>query len=140
MAGSWIISGCVYIAPLKALVRERVRDWNERLQRLNIRAVELTGDSTPDIRILRSAKVVITTPEKWDGITRSWEIRQYVKDVALVIIDEIHLLGVERGAVLEAIVTRLKLMAAKQKSKDPVRIIGLSTALANAGDVAEWLD
>lgn len=50
---------------------------------------------------------MITTPEKWDGITRSWEIRQYVKDVALVVIDEIHLLGVERGAVLEAIITRL---------------------------------
>lgn len=71
------------------------------------RTVELTGDHTPDIRSLKSANIVITTPEKWDGITRSWEIRQYVKDVALVIIDEIHLLGVERGAVLEAIVTRL---------------------------------
>lgn len=70
------------------------------------RTVELTGDHSPDIRSLSSAKIVITTPEKWDGITRSWEIRQYVKDVALVIVDEIHLLGVERGAVLEAIITR----------------------------------
>uniref|UniRef100_A0A1I7VPC0 Activating signal cointegrator 1 complex subunit 3 n=1 Tax=Loa loa TaxID=7209 RepID=A0A1I7VPC0_LOALO len=130
---------CVYIAPLKALVRERVSDWNEKLQRLNISVVELTGDHSPDIRSLSSAKIVITTPEKWDGITRSWEIRQYVKDVGLVIVDEIHLLGVERGAVLEAIITRLKMMAAKQESHNPVRVVGLSTALANAGDVAEWL-
>uniref|UniRef100_A0AAF5PWB9 U5 small nuclear ribonucleoprotein 200 kDa helicase n=1 Tax=Wuchereria bancrofti TaxID=6293 RepID=A0AAF5PWB9_WUCBA len=130
---------CVYIAPLKALVRERVSDWDEKFRKLNIRTVELTGDHSPDIRSLSSAKIVITTPEKWDGITRSWEIRQYVKDVALVIVDEIHLLGVERGAVLEAIITRLKLMAGKQGSRNPVRVVGLSTALANAGDVAEWL-
>ncbi|VDK81594.1 unnamed protein product [Litomosoides sigmodontis] len=130
---------CVYIAPLKALVRERVSDWNEKFRSLNIRTIELTGDHSPDIHSLSSAKIVITTPEKWDGITRSWEIRQYVKDVALVIVDEIHLLGVERGAVLEAIITRLKLMVEKKKAHSSVRVVGLSTALANAGDVAEWL-
>uniref|UniRef100_A0A915CIG8 U5 small nuclear ribonucleoprotein 200 kDa helicase n=2 Tax=Parascaris univalens TaxID=6257 RepID=A0A915CIG8_PARUN len=133
---------CVYIAPLKALVRERVNDWSETLGRLmRFRTVELTGDHTPDVRSLAAARLVITTPEKWDGITRGWETREYVKDVALVVIDEIHLLGVERGAVLEAIITRLKLMASKQCSDStPVRIVGLSTALANAGDVAEWLN
>lgn len=52
------------------------------------------------------ATILITTPEKWDGITRCQETRSYVKNVELLVIDEIHLLGVERGAVLEAIVTR----------------------------------
>ncbi|VDK53455.1 unnamed protein product, partial [Anisakis simplex] len=106
------------------------------------RIVELTGDHTPDIRSLRQAQLVITTPEKWDGITRSWEVREYVRDVVLVVIDEIHLLGVERGAVLEAIITRLKLMAMKRRSdgSNTVRVVGLSTALANAGDIAEWLN
>uniref|UniRef100_A0A0N4UZQ9 Activating signal cointegrator 1 complex subunit 3 n=1 Tax=Enterobius vermicularis TaxID=51028 RepID=A0A0N4UZQ9_ENTVE len=132
---------CVYIAPLKALVRERVIDWNKKFsQLLGMKCVELTGDHTPDLRSLSEAKLVVTTPEKWDGITRSWESRAYVREVALVIIDEIHLLGVERGAVLEAIITRIKLVSAKQKNINPLRVIGLSTALANAGDVAEWLD
>uniref|UniRef100_A0AC35TTN2 Helicase C-terminal domain-containing protein n=1 Tax=Rhabditophanes sp. KR3021 TaxID=114890 RepID=A0AC35TTN2_9BILA len=85
-----------------------------------------------------------TTAEKWDCITRSWETRSYVKKVDCVIIDEIHLLGVERGAVLEAIITRLKIINEKRvdqnnKAISPCRIVGLSTALANAGDVAEWL-
>jgi hypothetical protein len=39
------------------------------------------------------ADVLITTPEKWDGISRNWQHRSYVSSVALVIIDEIHLLG-----------------------------------------------
>lgn len=42
---------------------------------------------------LQAAHVIITTPEKWDGISRSWQTRNYVKQVALIIIDEIHLLG-----------------------------------------------
>lgn len=68
--------------------------------------VELTGDHTPDVRSLKTAMIVITTPEKWDGITREWEVREYVKQIVLLIIDEVHLLGVERGSVLEAIITR----------------------------------
>uniref|UniRef100_A0A914CEE6 Activating signal cointegrator 1 complex subunit 3 n=1 Tax=Acrobeloides nanus TaxID=290746 RepID=A0A914CEE6_9BILA len=132
---------CVYIAPLKALVRERVLDWRKKFdEKMKIKIVEVSGDHTPDLRTLEAASILITTPEKWDGITRSWETRDYVKNVELVIIDEIHLLGVERGAVLEAIITRLKLIARKRElDKLPVRLVGLSTALANAADVADWL-
>lgn len=93
----------VYIAPLKALVRERIEDWKDRLeQRLGRKVVELTGDVTPDARAIRDSHVIVTTPEKWDGISRSWQTREYVKDVALIVIDEIHLLGEDRGPVLEA--------------------------------------
>ena len=84
----------VYIAPMKALVRERMTDWRSRLQNsLGLRLVELTGDVTPDVRAIQSADVIVTTPEKWDGISRSWQTRNYVQDVALIIIDEIHMLG-----------------------------------------------
>lgn len=35
----------VYIAPLKALVRERIQDWKVRMeQKLGKKVVELTGD------------------------------------------------------------------------------------------------
>ena len=69
----------MYIAPLKALVRERVDDWNERMERrLGKRVVELTGDSSPDIRAIERADVIVTTPEKWDGISRSWQNRSVI--------------------------------------------------------------
>jgi antiviral helicase SLH1 len=39
-------SKVVYIAPMKALVRERVKDWGRRLARpLGLKLVELTGKS-----------------------------------------------------------------------------------------------
>ncbi|VDP52059.1 unnamed protein product [Heligmosomoides polygyrus] len=132
---------CVYIAPLKALVRERVSDWREKFEKkMGYKVVEVSGDYTPDVSTLNASHVMITTPEKWDGITRSWATREYVRQVSLIIIDEIHLLGVDRGAVLEAIITRLKLLTRRSCiRRSPARLIGLSTALANAGDVAEWL-
>ena len=40
-----------------------------------VRVVELTGDTTPDIRAIEQADVIVTTPEKWDGISRSWQNR-----------------------------------------------------------------
>ena len=128
----------VYIAPMKALVRERVGDWSKRLMLpMGLKLVELTGDNTPDTRSIRGADVVITTPEKWDGISRSWQTRSYVREVGLVIIDEIHLLGGDRGPILEIIVSRMNYIAAQTKGS--VRIVGMSTACANARDLANWL-
>jgi activating signal cointegrator complex subunit 3 len=60
---------------------------------LFLRVVELTGDVTPDMKAVANADLIVTTPEKWDGVSRSWQTRSYVKAVTLLCIDEIHLLG-----------------------------------------------
>jgi activating signal cointegrator complex subunit 3 len=128
----------VYVAPLKALARERLADWSNTFGKLlGRRVVELTGDVTPDTVALNQADIIITTPEKWDGITRGWQTRSYVRHVGLVIIDEIHLLGQDRGPVLEVIVSRMRYITAHTESR--IRVVGLSTALANAHDLADWL-
>lgn len=128
----------VYIAPLKALVRERIKDWKIRFEeQLGKKVIELTGDVSPDIKVIAKANIIVTTPEKWDGISRSWQTRTYVKNVALIIIDEIHLLGEDRGPVLEVIVSRTNFISSHTLRK--LRVIGLSTALANAVDLANWL-
>eukprot|EP00887_Chlorella_sp_A99_P000213 scaffold13.g213.t1 len=128
----------VYIAPLKALVRERISDWGSGFcKTLGKSLVELTGDFTPDLRALLAADVIIATPEKWDGISRNWQSRGYVRKVGLLVIDEIHLLGADRGPILEVIVSRMRYVAAQ--TERPIRFVGLSTALANARDLADWL-
>lgn len=128
----------IYIAPLKALVKERMADWGSGFCRvLGKKLVELTGDKTPDMRSLLRADVIVCTPEKWDGISRSWRSRSYVQKVGLLIIDEIHLLGADRGPILEVIVSRMRYVAAQ--SGCLIRFVGLSTALANALDLGDWL-
>lgn len=128
----------VYIAPLKAIVRERMNDWRKGLvSKLRKQMVEMTGDYTPDMKALLSADVIISTPEKWDGISRNWHSRNYVKKVGLMILDEIHLLGADRGPILEVIVSRMRYISSQTERE--VRFVGLSTALANAHDLADWL-
>lgn len=41
----------------------------------------MTGDYTPDMMAILSADIIISTPEKWDGISRNWHSRTYVKKV-----------------------------------------------------------
>lgn len=46
----------------------------------------------------------ITTPEKWDSITRRWvDNIAIMGQFAVVLIDEVHTVGEERGAALEAV-------------------------------------
>jgi len=185
---------CVYIAPLKSLARERLKEWRTKLgsnKSLNWTVLELSGDTHYDGKALRKADVLVCTPEKWDLITRGWrnDVRRgahnskskkihtdksgnvdngehhFVKDVRLLVIDEIHLLGEERGAVLEAIVSRTRYISRILKNEgkkkiqlgtsspisnknnsniseidyEATRIIGLSTALANPHDLANWI-
>jgi replicative superfamily II helicase len=40
---------------------------------------ELTGDSAPDQAALSRADILVTTPEKWDGVSRGWQKRGYVQ-------------------------------------------------------------
>lgn len=127
----------VYIAPLKALVKERLRDWKDRMRRIERSVVELSGDSSPDMRAIAEADVLCTTPEKWDGISRNWQVRKYVTAVKLVVFDEIHMLGTDRGPILEVIVSRMRYIGWHFKSQ--IRLVGLSTAVSNPSDLSSWL-
>ncbi len=92
---------------------------------------------TPDRNAIEEAHLIITTPEKWDGVSRYWKARSYVRKVGLIIFDEIHLLGLDRGPILEMIVSRIRFC--ETRGKFNVRLLGLSTALANAEDLGDWL-
>lgn len=128
----------VYIAPLKALVQEQMREFQRRLTpNFGIVVNELTGDSSLTKQQISETQVLVTTPEKWDVITRKSTDLSYTNLTKLIIIDEIHLLHDERGPVLESIVSRT--LRQTETSGEPVRIIGLSATLPNFRDVASFL-
>lgn len=37
---------------------------------MNLTVLELTGEVTPDLILLKKADILVVTPEKWDGISR----------------------------------------------------------------------
>ena len=110
---------------MKALAAEIVRKLTKRLQWLAVRVRELTGDMQMTKAEIAETQIIVTTPEKWDVVTRKptgegdiasvrpSPLRKYMtlKNIPtqllkLLIIDEVHLLSEERGAVIEAIVAR----------------------------------
>ncbi|RKP06268.1 P-loop containing nucleoside triphosphate hydrolase protein [Thamnocephalis sphaerospora] len=127
----------VYVAPMKALVQEMVGNFGSRLAPFGIRVAELTGDRQLTKQQIAETQVIVTTPEKWDIITRKAGDRSYTNLVRLVIIDEIHLLHDDRGPVLESLVART--IRGVEQTRRPVRLVGLSATLPNYADVAAFL-
>ncbi|BAM39092.1 DEAD-box helicase [Theileria orientalis strain Shintoku] len=147
----------VYVAPLKALAHERYKDWARKFHFK--RVLQLTGDeSLPTLQgpardDLENYNIIITTPEKWDGISRHWKRRKLVSKVGLTIFDELHLLGESRGATIESIVARqhtinqttmanTNTIANKNNAHSldhKMRYVCLSTSLSNIHEISEWL-
>ena len=127
----------VYVAPMKALVAEMVGNLGNRLKPYGINVRELTGDVSLSRSQIDDTQVIVTTPEKWDIITRKSGDRTYTQLVRLLIIDEIHLLHDGRGPVLESIVARTVLQV--ETTQEMVRLVGLSATLPNFEDVAAFL-
>ncbi|KDR76589.1 hypothetical protein GALMADRAFT_139507 [Galerina marginata CBS 339.88] len=127
----------VYIAPMKALVQEMVGNFTQRLKVFGIKVGELTGDSQMTKQQIAETQIIVTTPEKWDVITRKQTDTSYTNLVRLVIIDEIHLLHDDRGPVLESVVART--IRRMEQTHEYVRLVGLSATLPNYQDVATFL-
>ena len=125
----------IYMAPTKSLCSERQRDWRQKFSPLNLRCAELTGDTDQgQIQNVQSANIMITTPEKWDTITRKWKDQEKLMQmIKLFLIDEVHILKDARGATLEAVVSRMKSVGSD------IRFVALSATVPNPKDIATWL-
>ena len=125
----------VYMAPTKSLCSERQRDWQSKFISLDLKCTELTGDTDQgQLRNVQSASIIITTPEKWDSMTRKWKDHaRLMQMVKLFLIDEVHILKDSRGATLEAVVSRMKSVGSN------VRFVALSATVPNSEDIATWL-
>lgn len=99
------------VAPMKALCHEKLEHWRRRFDPLGVLCEIITGDSVlQDLSSILPYHILITTPEKWDSLSRRWKECPHVfSAIKLFMIDEIHLLNEDRrGATLEAVITRMK--------------------------------
>ena len=106
------------------MCEERYEDWSRRLSslQLGIQVSMITGDAEPGhcFGDLTLSQFILTTPEKWDSLTRRWTENFFLMaSVKLLMIDEVHLLGdPSRGSCLEAIVTRMKTIQQASQNVD----------------------
>ncbi|TKC48508.1 hypothetical protein EI555_003109, partial [Monodon monoceros] len=143
----WSNIKIVYMAPIKALCSQRFDDWKEKFGPIGLNCKELTGDTVmDDLFEIQQAHIIMTTPEKWDSMTRKWRDNSLVQLVRLFLIDEIHVVKDEnRGPTLEVVVSRMKTVQFLSHAVEntisiiPMRFVAVSATIPNAEDIAEWL-
>lgn len=125
----------VYMAPTKSLCSERARDWRAKFGPLDLKCEEMTSDSdVTSLHHVQRADIIVTTPEKWDSMTRKWKDHEkLVRLIKLLLIDEVHILNKDRGAALEVVVSRMKSIGSG------TRFVALSATVPNSQDIAAWL-
>uniref|UniRef100_A0A8B7TLC0 DNA 3'-5' helicase n=2 Tax=Castor canadensis TaxID=51338 RepID=A0A8B7TLC0_CASCN len=143
----WLNIKIVYMAPIKALCHQRFDDWKEKFGPIGLNCKELTGDTVmDDLFEIQHANIIMTTPEKWDCMTRKWRDNSLVQLVRLFLIDEVHVVKDEhRGPTLEVVVSRMKTVQSlyhplqNTSTIIPMRFVAVSATIPNAEDIAEWL-
>lgn len=134
----------LYVSPLRSLCQEKVRNWQNRFDKTGLIIQEYTGDSMISFpNSLKANTLLCTTPEKLDLATRSCKKKSNIFcQLSLLVVDEVHMLGETRGAVLEAMLSRI-LYISDQNSElyhtPPIRIVALSATVPNYQDIAQWL-
>ncbi|XP_078012699.1 putative ATP-dependent DNA helicase HFM1 [Phascolarctos cinereus] len=143
----WLNIKIVYMAPIKALCSQRFDDWQKKFGPVGLTCKELTGDTAmDDLFEIQRAHILMTTPEKWDSMTRKWRDNSLVQLVRLFLIDEVHVVKDEnRGPTLEVVVSRMKTMSSLSQIPEHsnaamlVRFVAVSATIPNVEDIAEWL-
>lgn len=129
---------CVYVTPLQSLADQVYTDWQSKFGlQLGKNVVKLTGETSADLKFLAKGNVIVSTPEQWDVLSRRWKQRKNVQNVHLFVLDEAHLIGGESGPVMEVICSRMRYISSQIERN--IRIVALSSSLANAKDVSQWL-
>ncbi|CAF3825762.1 unnamed protein product [Adineta steineri] len=128
---------CVYVTPKEELAEIVRQDWDRRFATIGRKVVLLTGETATDLKLIAKGHIIISTPEKWDILSRRWKQRKNVQNVNLFIVDDLHVIGSDEGPVLEVICSRMRYMSSQIGRN--VRIIAMSTSILNAKDIAQWL-
>ncbi|XP_071957394.1 U5 small nuclear ribonucleoprotein 200 kDa helicase-like [Antedon mediterranea] len=131
-------SRCVYVTPMDELAEQVHQEWHAKFQMLlGKKVVLLTGETSTDLKLLAKGNIIVSTPEKWDVLSRRWKQRKNVQNVNLFVVDELQLTGGDNGPVLEVICSRMRYISSQIERN--IRIVALSSSLANAKDIAQWL-
>ncbi len=125
----------LYITPLRALNRNMLERLKKLARALGLRIAVRHGD-TAEVERRRQATnpphILITTPETLQILFLGRKLREALRNVRFVVIDEVHELAEsERGAQLSVALARLKELAKFQT-------VGLSATVKNAEEVARF--
>lgn len=128
----------LYITPLRALNRDLLRRLSQIGKALGINVQVRHGDTLESIRALQAKfppEMLITTPETLQAILPGKKMKEHLKGVRWVIVDEIHELAMDkRGSQLSLALERLQNISKKEFQR-----IGLSATIGDEEVIAKFL-
>ncbi|MEM2904176.1 MAG: DEAD/DEAH box helicase [Candidatus Bathyarchaeia archaeon] len=128
----------LYLTPLRALNRDIFRRLLEVGERIGLEVQVRHGDTGSTARRIQALKppsMLITTPETLQAILPGKRMREHLRHVRWVIVDEIHeLVGDERGAQLSLGLERLE-----ELSPHSFQRIGISATVGEPQLVGRFL-
>ena len=128
----------LYITPLRALNRDLEQRLISLVDAAGLTAGVRHGDTSASERLRQSGHprdLLITTPETLQLLLVGKRLREGLRGLTAVIVDEVHeLFPSDRGAQLAVTLERLDSWVGR-----PVRRIGLSATVGNPGEVARFL-
>ena len=134
----WTGMSILYITPLRALNRDVDRRLDEITSAVGLRLGLRHGDTPQSERnkhVRNPPNVMITTPETFQLMFTGSKLRELLRTVQAVVIDEVHeMANGERGWQLSIGLSRLESFKGSKVQK-----IGLSATVGNPKQVARWL-
>ncbi|HEY0792410.1 MAG TPA: helicase-related protein, partial [Chthoniobacterales bacterium] len=140
LSENWTGTSVLYLCPLKALLNNLHPRLKVYFGMVGHRVGLWHGDTLSGARHRIEAEApacLMTTPESLEVmlISSRKEPRQLLKDIRVVIVDEIHAFaGDDRGVHLLAVVERISALAGRE-----IQRVGLSATVGNPEDLLDWL-
>ena len=122
----------VYVGPLRALAHEHYDTFKKNYEPLGLRVAITTGDLDSSEPWLKESDWIVSTYEKLESLII--HKAPWLKDVKLLIVDEVHLLDTDRGPALEVAIARLR------KTNPQLQVLALSATIPNYLEIAKWLN